>query len=153
SSFPCARLPMRRVTNRLRFASLIRSGKQMRAVLWLAAVCGLAVASWSQAQNYLWATNPAASDTFGNNGNAVAVGTVAGVHVTGSSGARRRAVGTKAWNKPAPSGGIFLAKCNTAGKRQWAQSAPGNDNDAGNALAVDSLNNVYLAGTFTSSTL
>lgn len=43
---------------------------------------------------------------------------------------------------------IFIAKINNQGDWQWARSAGGNSFDNGNAIAVDSIGNVFLTGYF-----
>ena len=45
----------------------------------------------------------------------------------------------------------FLIKYNSSGIAQWATYLDGTSSDAGNSLAIDSSNNIYITGSYTSS--
>ena len=48
----------------------------------------------------------------------------------------------------AGSNDVFVVKLNSSGQLVWAKSVGGTGNDRGNAVAVDSSGNVYVAGSF-----
>jgi len=48
---------------------------------------------------------------------------------------------------------VFVAKYNTSGIAQWIQHSSGNAQERGNAISLDVLGNVYVAGSFNSSAI
>lgn len=111
------------------------------------------LAKYDENGNYLWAFNLGGASTSGfyfdamgdmildNQGNIYLTGDITGTTDMDPSG-----------NTANMSAGIFLAKYNSNGGYLWAFSIYGSStSQAGKSLAVDSSNNVYMAGVFANS--
>ncbi|OUJ68769.1 hypothetical protein BXP70_27435 [Hymenobacter crusticola] len=109
----------------------------------------LFVAKLSPTGQWQWATR--AGGTSDDLPAALVLDPTGSLYLTGSYGAEATFGSTVL-----PSAGLaqqlFVAKLSTAGHWQWAVSAGGSANDAGNAVTVDGQGGVYIAGGSASAT-
>jgi hypothetical protein len=99
---------------------------------------------FAQTPVWQWATH--ASGAYSVMGKSVAVDTLGNTYSTGSFG-----VSASFGDINLLASGnydVFVAKHNSAGEVLWAVSAGGTTGDSGNSIAVDTLGNVYVTGTF-----
>ncbi len=87
-------------------------------------------------------------------GESIEADTIGNIYITGYFNATTATFGSTSLTN-GNYGGIdiayYIAKYDSSGNPQWAQSA-GGWNDVGNGLAIDANNNVYVSGSFVSST-
>lgn len=74
------------------------------------------------------------------------------VYITGRFGSSSLTIGSTILNNTG-SVDIFIAKYDSNGTPQWAKSATGSFGDAGHNIACDPTGNVYITGTYGSTTL
>jgi len=103
------------------------------------------VAKYDSAGNLVWVSQAGSRDY--DEANAIALDNAGNVYVTGYFDANAR-FGSSVLANSSASDDIFVAKCDIAGHFLWARSAGGASDDAGNGIAVDAANNVYVTGAF-----
>ncbi len=101
--------------------------------------------------NVNWAENIGGTGGNGQTvGCSIAADAVENVYISGYFGTSTVAFGTSTLtngNLGGPDDAYFIAKCDSAGNPQWAQSA-GGWNESGKSIAVDNNNNIYVGGYF-----
>ena len=106
--------------------------------------------------NVNWANNLGGSGGNGQTvGCSIAADTTGNVYVSGYFGAATITFGSNTINNGnlgGPNCAYFIAKYDSSGKPQWAQSA-GGWNESGQSIAVDDNNNVYVGGYFIAPTI
>lgn len=112
------------------------------AILFASAV--LIASQGAVAQTHVW--SQAHGSTSGDEGQSVAVDGFGNVIVTGVFGGSVDFGGGTLTG--AGGDDVFLAKYNTNGNHVWSKALGGTGNDRGQAVAVDAVGNIYLAGTF-----
>ncbi len=103
------------------------------------------VAKYDPAGNLVWVSLAGSRDD--DVASAIALDTASNVYVTGYFDGTAR-FGNNVLANFSGSDDIFVAKCDSAGHFLWARSAGGTNDDAGNGIAVDAANNVYVTGAF-----
>ncbi len=100
----------------------------------------------------LWAKG--AGGTLADRGNGIAVDALGNVYTTGAFMSPTINFGSGALtNGGSGTNDFFVAKHDAAGNSLWSRSAGGANPDMGYAASVDSLNNVYITGIFSSSNI
>jgi hypothetical protein len=105
----------------------------------------------AQAQQFTWAKNYGINSTF--TGIGITSDLTGNVYLTGSfsgSGDQDPSQGTFTASSNG-SGDIFIAKLDPSGNMIWLKSMGGIQADAGAAISVDGIGNVYVAGNFRST--
>jgi len=106
----------------------------------------------SQAPDWEWAKS--AGGNVSDAGWSVAVDASGSVYVTGDfRGASITFGSTILTNTTIGSREMFIAKYDANGNVLWAKSAGGDQHDFGSGIATDASGNVYVTGTFTSSSM
>jgi len=110
------------------------------------------LAKFDKDGNHLW------SKSFGggasDRGNSIFVDSSGNVYITGYFASYTIDFGGGALtNANAGYSDIFLAKFDGNGSHIWSKSFGGNENDRGKSMYIDSLDNVYITGSFGSSTI
>lgn len=108
--------------------------------------------SLAQTTNWLWAkgagsagSEAALGTASDNNGNLYVIGWYSSATITfGSLTLTNPGVGT---------GDVFVVKYDATGTALWAKTFGGTEGDIGNGIATDALGNVYITGSFASSTI
>jgi hypothetical protein len=107
----------------------------------------LFVTKYDTAGNVLWATAAA-----GAVGVAITTDLNSNVYVTGNYDISHLNIGDTVLIN-AGIANIFIAKYDSSGNFQWAQTAGGSSYDQGQAVTTDGAGNVYVAGYFSSDTI
>jgi hypothetical protein len=94
---------------------------------------------------FLWARR--AGGVFDDGGNGIAVDAATNVYVTGFF-ATNAAFGSTNMTAPGMAADIFVVKYNSSGTLQWVRQAGGPNQDAGQAVAVDSNGHILVTGQF-----
>lgn len=108
--------------------------------------------SLAQTTNWLWAKGAGSAGSEAvlgtasdNNGNLYVIGWYSSATITfGSLTLTNPGVGT---------GDVFVVKYDATGTALWAKTFGGAEGDIGNGIAADALGNVYITGSFASSTI
>lgn len=108
--------------------------------------------SFGQTTNWLWARGAGSAGSEAvlgtasdNNGNLYVIGWYSSATITfGSLTLTNPGVGT---------GDVFVVKYDATGTALWAKTFGGAEGDIGNGIAADALGNVYITGSFASSTI
>jgi hypothetical protein len=111
----------------------------------------LFIAKYTSAGTATWSSRSGGSmDDYGTG---IAVGKT-NLYVTGAFNSTSVSFGTTTLtNASAGSTDILLAKYDLTGNAGWAKRAGGSDFDSGSGLSCDSLGNVFMSGSFNSSSL
>ena len=131
---------------------LVHSFPGFAGDLFRRALFGLIALSLLQAQGPSWAWAKSAGGGESAEGQSIAVDTRGNVYVTGFFDSDSLTFGSTTLRN-AGQRDIFVVKYDPNGQVLWAKSAGGNLQDKGLAIAVDARGNVYVTGTFASSTL
>lgn len=109
------------------------------------------IAKYNSAGTAVWSTRSGGS--LDDLGTGIAV-SKSNVYVTGAFNSSTLSIGaTILGNASAGTSDLLLAKYDLAGNGAWAKRAGGSDYEGGNAVACDSLGNVYMTGYFVSSSI
>jgi len=100
--------------------------------------------------NHLWSKRFGGSDY--DWGYSVSIDSLGNVYITGTFYSSTIDLGGGALTN-AGYDDIFLAKFDSNGNHLWSKRFGGSDRDCGNSVSVDSSGNVYITGTFYSSTI
>ena len=101
--------------------------------------------------NVLWAKNAIGDN---NNGVAIAIDAANNIYITGAFAGSTIAFDNQTLtNTNAGTDDIFIVKYNPSGNVIWAKLFGGIGNDAGLAITIDTNNDVYVTGNFTSRPL
>ncbi len=99
--------------------------------------------------NVLWAHGAGGSDA--DQANAIAVDNNGNCYLTGTFSSNTIQIGSFTLSKTGDISDVFVLKYSASGNPLWAKSAGGENNDVGNAIAVDDNGNCLLTGSFYSS--
>ncbi len=108
------------------------------------------------AQAPAWAWANSAGGLLDESGKSVTTDYTGNVYVTGFFRSRTIQFGTYTLTNYDTTGAtddVFIVKYDSSGGVLWAKSITGNGNDDGLSLSTDFMGNVYLTGSFTSTTL
>jgi hypothetical protein len=118
-------------------------------VIWLAFI---QLNVFAQAPNYEWAKSVGGANN--ELANSVATDASGNVYVTGNFASPSIVFGTTTLtNTSSPKLNMYLVKYDASGNVLWAKSAGGTDDDLGNAVATDAQGNVYVTGSYRSSSI
>ena len=105
---------------------------------------------YSSSGNFLWATS--AGGTGNDQSFSVATDALGNVFLTGSFTSPTITFGTFTLTNSGSSD-VFIVKYSSTGTILWAKSMGGSGMETGYSVATDASNNVYVTGTFASSTI
>ena len=108
------------------------------------------VAKLDPSGNAIWAKS--AGGASGDKGNGIAVDASGNVYVTGSFSSSGINFGTGAMAN-AGANDIFIVKYDQGGNTMWSKNAGGSGNDLGNGIAMDASGDVYVTGSYSSSSI
>lgn len=110
------------------------------------------IAKYDSFGNVLWAKSAGGTNGF-DMPSSVATDTSGNAYVTGKFQSDSIIFGSTTLYTPNNSDDIFVVKYDTAGNVPWAIRAGGNAADVPQAIDVDPLGNIYVAGSFESPTI
>jgi len=110
---------------------------------------------FNSAGNPLWIKGGIASNTMNNYGKSVYTDSEGGVYLTGNFSTETIDLGgveliNSSTNSTAD---IFIAKYDNDGNLKWGEAYGNSKDDEVSSILIDNINNIYLAGSFRSSTL
>ncbi|WP_310392329.1 SBBP repeat-containing protein [Hymenobacter sp.] len=120
----------------------------LRTVL---AAAGLCLAAAAQAQTPAWSNASRVGGAGLDAGAAIAVDAAGNTYVAGRFSSATVTIGSTTLNNVGNGADVFVAKYSPAGGVLWATRFGGTGEDYPDELAVDAAGNVYVAGTFFSS--
>ena len=106
--------------------------------------------------NVVWAQSSSGSSTnSGNGGNSIALDGSGNIYVTGYFKSTTITFGSTTLTNAGYTGSqdFFIVKYSSSGSFVWAKSAGGTADDLGNSIAVDASGNIYVTGSFSSSSI
>ena len=110
------------------------------------------IAKFDTSGNIIWAKTVGGS--YNDEGFGICTDIVGNVYITGFfMGPAINFGNTTLTNSSSQYGDIFVAKYDSSGNVLWAKSAGGNVTDGGLGITIDVLDNIYVAGEFTSSSI
>jgi hypothetical protein len=107
------------------------------------------IVKYDPAGNVIWANSPSPGMVMANDVSTDAIGNI---FVTGWFYGSPVVFGTSTLTNAGTSD-AFLLKCDASGNTLWCRSLGGNYEDYGNGISTDMVGNVYVTGTFSSSSL
>ncbi len=106
------------------------------------------IVKYDPSGNVLWAKSFGGSDQ--DWGCSITTDAAGNVYASGAFHSATIAFGTTTLTNGGSYGDMFVVKLDPSGNVLWAKSAPGDFDDAGQAISADTYGNVYVAGWFTS---
>jgi hypothetical protein len=110
------------------------------------------IAKYDPNGNVLWAKSAGGGNGSDNRASSICADINGNIFITGSFTGSSITFGTITVNS-AGANDIFIAKYDANGSVLWAKSEGGTNNDQGNSVKADSNGNVFLTGSFFSSTM
>ncbi len=107
----------------------------------------------AQLPGWIWATSTGGGGMISTQSYSVATDHIGGVYKAGSFGNSTDLIIDTTTLMTNGISDVFIAKYNSAGNLQWAQSAGGPDYDEAMVVVTDVFNNVYLTGYFASPSI
>ncbi len=112
------------------------------------------IKSYGQVPDWAWAKS--AGGAFADEGNCVTTDNVGNVYITGSFNSSTITFGNVVLNNADinnTSSDIYIAKYDALGNVVWARRTGGNVSDISKSITTDNMGNVYISGSFKSSTI
>lgn len=108
--------------------------------------------SYAQTPTWQWASS--AGGSLEDNSNSIVTDSSGNVYVTGNFKSSTIVFGNDTLNNDYPgTNNFFIAKYSNTGNVIWAKTADGNNDDRGDAIAVDQYGNIYVTGFFQSDSI
>ncbi|MGZ3864949.1 MAG: T9SS type A sorting domain-containing protein [Bacteroidia bacterium] len=109
------------------------------------------LAKYDSCGNLKWAKKAGGkSETYGSG---LVVDALGNIYVTGYTSCDTVRFGATTLVTSNANNDVFLVKYNNSGVAQWAVAGTGNDDDMATAIAIDGSNNLYITGSFVSTSL